>query len=40
MKTNHIIYLIIAFLAALPGVSAQDASLSGIKVENQTAVKQ
>ncbi len=40
MKTTNIIYFILAFFTLLPGAYAQDASLSGIKVENQTAVKQ
>ncbi|WP_294080484.1 DUF3868 domain-containing protein [Proteiniphilum sp. UBA5384] len=40
MKTKNIIYLIIAFFTAVPGVYAQDAQLSGITIENETAVKQ
>lgn len=40
MKTKNIIYLIIAFFTVAPGAWAQDAQLSGIKTENQTAVKQ
>lgn len=39
MNTKHIIYLILVFFTALPGAWAQDASLSGIKVENHSAVK-
>ncbi|NLJ01596.1 MAG: DUF3868 domain-containing protein [Bacteroidales bacterium] len=40
MKTKNIIYLIIAFFTAIPGAYAQDAQLSGIVIENETAVKQ
>ncbi|OJV90820.1 MAG: hypothetical protein BGO34_21105 [Bacteroidia bacterium 44-10] len=40
MKTKNIIYLIIAFLTVVPGAYAQDAQLSGIHIENETAVKQ
>lgn len=40
MKTKNIIYLIIAFFMAVPGTYAQDAQLSGITIENETAVKQ
>ncbi len=40
MKTKNIIYLIIAFFTVIPGAWAQDARLSGISIENRTAVKQ
>lgn len=40
MKTTNIIYLILAFFAAVPGAWAQDADLPGITLENRAAVKQ
>lgn len=40
MKTKNIIYLIIAFFTVIPGTWAQDASLSGVTIENLSTVKQ